>query len=211
MYNEIMKKGPTLNKEKELWTVGHEYIGGIDEAGRGAWAGPVVAAVVVLPKNHRRIKDVDDSKLISPEKRAILYGKITERAVDFGVGIVSHEIITEVGILEATKLAAKEALEMLQNKPTYLLTDFLKLEKHTDIPHEAIVDGDAQIYSISCASIIAKVTRDNIMSALGGDYKKYEFKKHKGYGTKRHQELLAAYGPCDIHRRSFAPIKELLK
>lgn len=209
-YNVVMKKGPTLKREKELWVQGFELIGGIDEAGRGCWAGPVVAAVVVLPKNHRRISGVHDSKLVNKQTRELLYEKITERALDFGVGIVSHQIIDKVGILEATKIAAKEALEMLQDKPHYLLTDFLKLEKHTDIPHEAIVDGDALIYSISCASIIAKVTRDNIMSGLGGEYLNYQFSRNKGYGTKKHQELLEKYGPCDIHRKSYAPIKALL-
>lgn len=205
-----MKKAPTLKREKELWIEGIEYIGGIDEAGRGSWAGPVVAAVVVLPKNHRRISGVHDSKLVDKANREKLYEKITEKAVDFGVGIVSHEVIDQVGILEATKIAAKEAIEMLSYKPHYLLTDFLKLEKQTDIPHEAIVDGDVKVYSISCASIIAKVTRDNIMSCLGGEYKRYEFSRNKGYGTKKHQELLKEHGPCDIHRRSYAPIRELL-
>lgn len=202
-------KPPTLKREKELWETGVEFIVGIDEAGRGAWAGPVVAAAVILPKNHRRITGVHDSKLVTAENRQLLYEKITERALDFGVGIIGHETIDEVGILEATKLAAKEALSMLTYKPEYILNDFLDLKKHVEIPFESIVDGDAKIYSISCASIIAKVTRDNIMKSLGGEYKVYAFSRHKGYGTKKHQELLAKHGPSNIHRKSFAPIKVL--
>jgi ribonuclease HII len=203
-----MIKPPTLKREKELWMSGFELIGGIDEAGRGAWAGPVVAAVVVLPKNHRRISGVHDSKLVKAEERSKIYEKITERALDFGIGVVSHEVINEVGILEATKQAAYEAIQMLEIKPDYLLTDYLKMEKYTDIPHDAIVDGDAKVYSISCASIIAKVTRDNIMKSLGGLYKQYEFGRHKGYGTKKHQELLKIFGPSDIHRKNYEPIRE---
>lgn len=198
---------PDLRREKELWANGVEFIGGIDEAGRGAWAGPVVAAVVVLPKSHRRIKGVHDSKLVTAKERERLYDKITERALDFGIGIVGHEVIEEIGILEATKQAVTEALEMLEIPTEYLLTDYLDLKKYTELPHEPIVSGDQKVYSISCASILAKVTRDNIMNSLGGEYKKYEFNRHKGYGTKKHQELLKLYGPCDIHRKNFAPIK----
>jgi ribonuclease HII len=183
-------------------------VGGIDEAGRGAWAGPVVAAIVVLPKGHRRINGVHDSKLVKADDRRKLYERITERALDFGIGVVSHEVINQIGILEATKVAAFEALQMLKDQPGYLLTDYLKMEKYTDIPHDAIAFGDQKIYSISCASILAKVTRDNIMSSLGGLYKQYEFGRHKGYGTKRHQELLKIFGPSDIHRKNFQPIKE---
>lgn len=200
-------KPPDLKREKIFWANGLELVAGVDEAGRGAWAGPVVAAVVVLPKNHRRISGVCDSKLIKPEKRAILYEKITERALDFGVGIVSQKVIDEINILNATKLAVVQALEMLSVPPEYILADYLDLKKHTEIPFEAIVGGDNKIYSISCASIIAKVTRDNIMSSLGGEYGRYEFYKHKGYGTKRHQLLLEKYGPSDLHRKSYEPIK----
>jgi ribonuclease HII len=203
-------KRPTLTREKELWESGKLLIGGIDEAGRGSWAGPVVAAVVVLPQNHRRITGVHDSKLVNEVNRARLYNIITERALDFGVGIVSNEVIDKIGILNATKLASKQAVEMLASKPDYLLCDALDLRQLVDIEQEAIIKGDQKIYTISCASIIAKVTRDNLMSSLGGNYSVYEFGRHKGYGTKLHQEMLSKYGVSDIHRRSYRPVKELL-
>jgi len=206
-----MKIVPSLKYEKKLWGDGREFVAGIDEAGRGSWAGPVVVAAVVLPRNHRRIKGVMDSKLMTPSSRAELYEKITERALDFGVGIIGHEIIDEIGILEATKLGAKEAVAMLAKRADYLLVDCLDLRKHIDIEQESVIHGDQIIYSISCASIIAKVTRDNLMSSLAGNYSKYEFYKHKGYGTKLHQAKLAEFGICDIHRRSYKPIKAYLE
>lgn len=184
---------------------------GIDEAGRGAWAGPVVVAAVVLPHNHRRISGVMDSKMTTPRKRAELYEKITELATDFGVGIIGHETIDEVGILAATKLGAKEAVAMMSVETDYLLVDCLDLTQHIDLKQESIIHGDQIIYSISCASIIAKVTRDNLMSSLAGGYSKYEFYRHKGYGTKLHQAKLAEYGVSDIHRRSYRPIKAYLE
>lgn len=203
-------KRPTLDREKVLWTSGKLLLAGIDEVGRGAWAGPVVAAAVVLPKHHRRISGVHDSKLVSAKMREQLYEKITERALDFGVGIVSHEVIDQIGILNATKLAAKEAVEMLESQPEHLLCDALDLREQLRIDQEAIIRGDQKVYSISCASIIAKVTRDRLMSALRGEYAIYEFEKHKGYGTKLHQALIAKNGVSNIHRRSYRPIKVFL-
>jgi ribonuclease HII len=205
-----MKIKPTLDQEKKLWAEGLKYIGGIDEAGRGAWAGPVVAAVVILPKMHVQVDSIKDSKLLTPKKRQELYEIITNKNLDFGVGIISHRIIDKVGIGEATKLAAKEAINMLKNQPDYLLTDALDLTSHFSCQQKSVIKGDQKIYSISCASIIAKVTRDNLMSNLGSDYEHYEFYLHKGYGTKRHQELLARYGPSDLHRFSYKPIKRYL-
>jgi len=209
--NEPMRIIPTLKYERRLWKDGRKFVAGIDEAGRGAWAGPVVVAAVVLSPSHRKIAGVMDSKMISPKKRAGLYEKITERVLDFGVGIIGHETIDRVGILEATKLGAKEAVEMLNTKTDFLLIDCLDLRKHIDVEQESIIRGDQIIYSISCASIIAKVTRDNLMSGLAGKYLNYEFYKHKGYGTKLHQARLAEYGVSDIHRRSYKPIKAYLE
>jgi len=203
-------KRPTLDKEKALWKRDKLLVAGIDEAGRGAWAGPVVAAAVVLPRTHRRIAGVHDSKLVSAKVREVLYEKITEQVLDFGVGIVSHDVIDQIGILNATKLAAKEAVEMLKSQPEYLLCDALNLREQLQIDQEAVIHGDQIIYSISCASIVAKVTRDRLMSALTGDYAVYEFEKHKGYGTKLHQALIAKNGVSDIHRRSYKPIKVFL-
>jgi ribonuclease HII len=205
-----MKITPTMKYEKKLWNDGYKYIAGIDEAGRGAWAGPVVVAAVVLPQNHRKIKGVTDSKLISAKKRDELYEKITEQALDFGIGIIDHRTIDRIGILEATRLGAKEAVDMMAKDIDYLLVDCLDLRKHLSIEQESIIHGDQIIYSISCASILAKVTRDNLMSNLAGDYSKYEFYKHKGYGTKLHQAKLAEHGVSGIHRRSYKPIKAYL-
>lgn len=197
-----------MKRERELWKRGKVVVG-IDEAGRGAWAGPVVVAAVILPSRHKQIDGITDSKLMSPTKRAELYEVITDMALDFGVGIVDHQIIDEIGILNATKLGAKEAVAMMKTQSDYLLTDALDLREHIHCEQEAIIKGDQKIYSISCASIIAKVTRDNLMSSLGGEYSKYYFYKHKGYGTKLHQEMLAKHGVSDIHRRSYRPVKAL--
>jgi len=197
-----------MDIEKKLWSQGFLNIGGIDEAGRGSWAGPVVAAVVVLPLKHKQNMQITDSKLVSAKNREKLYSEIIDFAVDYGVGIVSHEIIDKVGILTATKLAAKQAVESLKIKPDYLLTDALDLREYLDVKQEAFIKGDQKIYSISCASIIAKVSRDVIMKELDHEYGIYQFSKHKGYGTALHQELLNTFGPSNIHRKSYAPIKK---
>jgi len=203
-----MKITPTMKRERELWKQGL-VVCGIDEAGRGAWAGPVVVATVILPRRHRQVDGITDSKLMTPARRAKYYELITDFAVDFGVGIIGHDIIDKLGILEATKLGAKEAFEMMKTQADYLLTDALDLNQHIHCEQEAIIKGDQKIYSISCASIIAKVTRDNLMSSLGGEYSKYQFHKHKGYGTKLHQQKLVEHGVSSIHRRSYKPIKVL--
>jgi len=195
-----------MKREKELWKQGRVVVG-IDEAGRGAWAGPVVVAAVILPKGHKQVDGITDSKLMTPAKRAEYYELITDFAVDFGVGIVSHDVIDKVGILEATKLGAREAVSMMTVGGDYILADALDLTKHIECEQEAIIKGDQKVYSISCASVIAKVTRDNLMSALGGEYNKYYFFKHKGYGTKLHQEMLAKHGVSNIHRLSYKPVK----
>jgi ribonuclease HII len=209
MYNGRMKIVPTLEREKELWKLGKLAVG-IDEAGRGAWAGPVVVAAVILPKNHKQVDGITDSKLISPVKRAEYFDLISDFAIDFGVGIVDHQTIDKVGILEATKIGAQQAVAMMKTKSEYLLVDALDLTEHIHCEQESVIKGDQKIYSISCASIIAKVTRDNLMSTLGGEYTKYSFHKHKGYGTKLHQEMLAAHGISNIHRRSYKPIRAYL-
>ena len=201
---------PTLNEENKLWSEGINLIGGIDEAGRGSWAGPVVAAVVILPKTIKKEKYVRDSKLLTPKKRSELYNYIVEKSCDFGVGIIGHRVIDKVGINEATKMAAIDAISMLKVPPEFLLIDAIDLTKHCCISQKSIIKGDQLIYSISCASIIAKVTRDNLMTNLGDEYQKYEFYSHKGYGTKKHQEFLAEYGPCELHRLSYAPLKKYL-
>jgi len=205
-----MKPIPDLKREKELWKDGRLLIG-IDEAGRGAWAGPVVVAAVILPIKHKQVDGITDSKLITSAKRTELYEIITDMALDFGIGIIDHKTIDQIGILNATKLGAKEAVSMMKIKADYMLTDALDLREQIDCEQESIIKGDQKIYSISCASIIAKVTRDNLMSALAGEYSKYSFHKHKGYGTKLHQQKLAEHGVSDIHRRSYKPIKAYLE
>lgn len=206
MYNMAMKITPNMKREKALWRQGR-VVAGIDEAGRGAWAGPVVVAAVILSRKHKQVDGITDSKLMTPAKRAEYYDLITDFATDFGIGIISHEVVDRVGVLEATKLGAKQAVDMMNVTADYLLVDCLDLTKHLGSDQESIIKGDQKIYSISCASIIAKVTRDNLMSSLGGDYSKYYFHKHKGYGTKLHQEMLAEHGVSDIHRRSYKPVK----
>jgi ribonuclease HII len=201
---------PTLDLEKKLWSKGLAVVGGLDEVGRGAWAGPVVTAVVVLPRQHKQIDLVRDSKLLSAKQRQKLYDVIISEADDFGIGIIDHRVIDKVGIGESTKLAARDAVNMLKKPLDYLLVDAIDLSKHCNCQCRAIVKGDQKIYSISCASIVAKVTRDNLMSRLGPDYEKYCFDLHKGYGTKKHQDALCEYGPCDIHRYSYAPIKRYI-
>jgi len=198
-----------MAREQELWKQDRVVVG-IDEAGRGAWAGPVVVAAVILPVGHKQVDGITDSKLMTPLKRAEYYELITDFAQDFGVGIVDHNTIDRMGILEATKFGAKQAVAMMKTKADYLLVDALDLTKHIECEQEAVIKGDQKIYSISCASIIAKVTRDNLMQALGGEYSKYYFNKHKGYGTKLHQEMLAKHGVSDVHRRSYKPIKSYL-
>lgn len=199
---------PNMERERALWKQGRVVVG-IDEAGRGAWAGPVVVVAVILPRKHKQIDGITDSKLLSPAKRAEFYEIVTNMVLDFGVGIVDHQTIDKIGILNATKLGAKQAVAMMKTESDYLLTDALDLREYITCEQEAIIKGDQKIYSISCASIIAKVTRDNLMSALGGEYSKYEFHKHKGYGTKLHQAKLVEHGVSDIHRRSYKPIKAL--
>ena len=201
-----MKITPDMKSEKRLRKLGRIPCG-IDEAGRGAWAGPVVVAAVILPSGHKQIEGITDSKLMTSARRAKFYEIITEVAVDFGVGIIGNEVVDEIGILEATKLGAKEAVAMMKTEPDYLLVDCLDLTKHIECEQVSIIKGDQKIYSISCASIIAKVTRDNLMSTLGGEYAKYGFHKHKGYGTSLHQEMLALHGVSNIHRRSYKPVK----
>ena len=203
-----MKIKPTLKREKELWDEGLSHIGGIDEAGRGAWAGPVVASVVVFSPDHTQIDGVGDSKLVSIKKREELYFKILEEAKDFGVGVINNQIIDDIGIGEATKMAFGKAVDMLSGKPDYLLVDAFGFD--TECRIEPVIKGDQNIYSISCASIISKVFRDNLMKNLDDVYEIYEFSDHKGYGTKKHQDILATFGPCDLHRFSYRPIKGLL-
>ncbi|HEX2220921.1 MAG TPA: ribonuclease HII [Candidatus Limnocylindria bacterium] len=197
-----------MRHERELRLAGYRRIAGLDEVGRGCLAGPVVAAAVVLPDRHR-IKGLRDSKVVPRPKREALYERILDRADAVGVGCVEVEVIDRVNILQATKLAMRQALERLPQAPDHLLIDALSLPV-VELPQRPIIDGDAISASIAAASIVAKVTRDRICDEMEERYPGYGFARHKGYGTRRHYEALLADGPCEWHRRSFAPIRTLL-
>ncbi len=178
------------------------YICGIDEAGRGPLAGPVVVASVIMPRNSM-IEGVNDSKKVSEKKREELYDKIIEEAIAYGVGIIDEKKIDDINILNATKLGLTTSLKELQVKPDLILVDALNKIDTLGIPFKSIIKGDALCYSISAASIIAKVTRDRMMRQWDEVYPMYGFEKHKGYGTKAHIQAIKEYGLCPIHRRSF--------
>ena len=188
--------------EKEYFEKGYNLIAGIDEAGRGPLAGPVVAAAVILPKGCL-IEGVNDSKKLSEKKREKLYDDIIENAIAWGVGIKDNNVIDEINILEATRLAMHEAIENLQVKPDFIFIDAEKKVDTDKIPYLPIIKGDALSISIAAASIIAKVTRDRMMREYDKEYPEYGFEKHKGYGTKVHVEAIKEHGLTPIHRRSF--------
>ena len=202
--NEKEETRLTLLKEYEtnLHKEGIEYVAGIDEAGRGPLAGPVVVAVCIMSENSF-LEGVNDSKKVSEKKRETLYEKIVETAISFGVGIVDEKRIDEINILNATKEALTIAISKLETKPDIILVDALTGIDTLGIPYKAVIKGDATIYSISAASIIAKVTRDRMMKEADKKYPKYGFEKHKGYGTKMHIDAIKEHGLCEIHRRSF--------
>lgn len=197
-----------LKYEKSLYKEGYELIAGCDEAGRGPLAGPVVASAVILPKNYK-LEGLNDSKQLSEKKRNEFYDIIQKDALSIGVGIVDNKKIDEINILEASRLAMNIALDNLKIKPEYILTDAMKLQR--DVPVLAIIHGDALSLNIAAASVIAKVTRDRIMTNLGKEYPEYEFEQHKGYPTKRHIELVKKLGVLDCYRQTFRPISELVK
>lgn len=186
-----------LYKEKNL-----QYICGIDEAGRGPLAGPVVVAACIMPRNSM-IEGVNDSKKVSEKKREELFEIITNEAISYGVGIIDQKEIDRINILNATKEGLTMAVKELNPRPDLIIVDALTKIDTDGIPYESIIKGDAKCYSISCASIIAKVTRDRIMREWDQVYPQYGFIKHKGYGTAAHINAIKKYGPCPIHRKSF--------
>ena len=199
---EISRLNRLKEFERELYNKNIKYIAGIDEAGRGPLAGPVVIGCAVMPKESF-IEYVNDSKKISESKREMLYEKITEEAIAYSTGIIWQEEIDEINILNATKKALTEAIESLKIKPDIILVDALDKIDTKGIPYKSIIKGDAKIYSISCASIIAKVTRDRIIREYDEIYPEYGFAKHKGYGTAKHIQAIKEYGICPLHRKSF--------
>ena len=188
--------------EKELYDKGFEYICGIDEAGRGPLAGPVVVAGVIMPKDSM-IEGVNDSKKVSEKKREKLYDVILEEAISYSVAIIGQDVIDDINILNATKQGVTRVVEELDVKPNLILVDALTHINTKGIPYDSIIKGDAKCYNIAAASIIAKVTRDRIMREWDEIYPQYGFINHKGYGTAKHIEAIKEYGPCPIHRKTF--------
>lgn len=193
---------PDYEFEKAASDSGFSCICGVDEAGRGPLAGPVCAAAVILPVGAV-IEGLDDSKKLTEKKRERLYDIIKETAVAYSVAYGTLEEIETVNILEATYLAMNRAIEGLTVKPDFALIDGNRVPRGIKIPCETIVKGDSKSMSVAAASVLAKVTRDRLMLEYDKKYPEYNFKKHKGYGTKEHTELIKQYGPCEIHRLSF--------
>ncbi len=188
--------------ENQLRSKGFEFICGIDEAGRGPLAGPVVVASVIMPADSI-IEGVNDSKKVSEKKREKLYDLILEEAISYGVGIIGQDEIDDINILNATKKGLTMSLKELDKKPDLIIVDALTHIDTLGIPYESIIKGDAKCYSISAASIIAKVTRDRIMREWDKVYPQYGFATHKGYGTAAHIKAIKEYGPCPLHRKTF--------
>jgi ribonuclease HII len=199
---------PNFNQEDGLRSTGFELIAGLDEAGRGALAGPVVAGAVILSRVSYPswLKLVRDSKELSPRKREFLFDLISREALAVGTGIVPSQVIDSINILQATKLAMMQAVERLPVKANFLLIDRLTLPRCA-LPQKGITKGDKLCFSIACASIVAKVSRDRIMAEFDKIYPGYGFARHKGYGTPEHISSLERLGPSPIHRLSFAPVR----
>jgi len=203
-----------LEIEKEIINLGYPLVAGVDEAGRGPLAGPVVAACVVIDANFKiddELKLVADSKKLSAKNREKLFTVIKEKALSVEISVVGHETIDKINILQASLFAMKKSIEACKNKPDYVLIDGNQKIPGLMTKQQTIISGDAKVFCIAAASIIAKVSRDFLMLQEDKKYPEYQFTKHKGYGTKLHLEALEKYGPCPIHRQSFAPVKKLLQ
>ena len=211
---------PDLRYESALWASGLARVAGLDEAGRGAWAGPVSAGAVILPslpEITKQLNRVRDSKQMSPAERAFWAVEIRVRAFAWGVGMASNEEIDTLGIVPATRLAMRRAIQSIStfdpithlcSAPQHLLIDALRLPD-IDLPQTSLIKGDARSLSIAAASVLAKTARDALMVEFGQEYPRYGFARHKGYGTAAHQTALEQAGPCPIHRFSFAPLKQI--
>ena len=214
---------PSAKIENKLINQGYKNIVGIDEVGRGAIAGPIVAAAVIMPayakasagkpikKKIVRLQNVRDSKQLTKNQREKLFDRLICNCLSWSVGIVHQDMIDEIGIQQANTLAMERALEKLYLtlKPDYLLVDYIKLE-NCKLPQQSIVGGDSRVYLIAAASILAKVVRDAILAAESNKHPYYGFEKHVGYGTTHHIKMIKKHGPCVLHRKSFEPIKSLM-
>lgn len=205
---KVEEKVDLLKFEKELYKQNITLIGGVDEAGRGPLVGPVVAACVILPVNYT-LDGLIDSKQLTEKKRDKFYDIIMKDAISVGVGVVDAKTIDEINILEASRLAMKIAIENLDVKPEFVLSDAMKLT-NIDIPYKDIVHGDALSLSIAAGSVIAKVTRDRMMYELDKKYPEYGFAKHKGYPTKAHLEMIEKYGILENYRFTYKPVRDLI-
>ena len=203
---------PSFTEEKRFEAQGYQLIAGIDESGRGSLAGPVVAAAVILPGNINApwLDQIKDSKMLSPVKREFLFPHIYEMAISVGTGVVHHEVIDAWGIVKATRLAMKLAIDQLSPSPECLLIDYMLLPE-VPLPQKGITDGDRLCFSIACASIVAKVARDRLMIEMDKIYAGYGLAQHKGYGTEEHLSCLCRLGPSLIHRRSFHPVRDIIQ
>ena len=198
------------SNEKRLWNLGYENIAGCDEAGRGPLFGPVVAASVILPHDFV-LEGLNDSKKLSEKKREKYYPIIMEKALAVSVSVVEADEIDKINIYEASRQGMLRATNSLKVKPDYIITDAMPLDGFTSVPHEAIIKGDAKSITIAAASVIAKVTRDRIMYEIDKVHPESEFKKHKGYPTKKHLELIEKYGIIDGYRRTYGPVKKYIE
>lgn len=199
---------PTFKKEKELWGQGYDLVAGIDEVGRGAWAGPIVAAGVIFAKDLK-IKGLNDSKKVLAAKREELAEIIKAKALAWTIQIVEHDVIDDIGVGKANALVIDKVINALDPKPHYLLIDKANVTKYKiRVPWETIIKGDSKICSIAAASIIAKVFRDELMLKLAKMYPEYGFELHKGYGTEFHQNMIKLHDICPIHRKSYRPISQ---
>lgn len=202
---------PTLDIEQSLWDKGYHYIAGIDEVGRGCFAGPVVVGAVIFPKDCDLLEGVADSKLLKPRQREKLAEKIKEFSKSWAIAEISVRDINKVGIGKATQMAFRKAVKSLDTRPDFVVIDAFYINHLNRKRQKPIKDGDKICVSISAASIIAKVYRDKLMKQLHKKYPKYGFAKHKGYGTKQHQEAIRKYGLTRIHRKSFNLQKFLIQ
>jgi ribonuclease HII len=210
----MTKQYPTIDQERALFQAGYRHIAGLDEAGRGAWAGPVAAAAVILPVNEpsllQQMSGVCDSKLCTPRQREQLYGVICSVAISWAVSLIPASRIDQIGIVPATHYAMTKAISQLDPAPDALLIDALSLPK-TDLYQRSVKKGDLKCLSVAAASILAKVTRDQAMISLDRKHPGYGFAAHKGYGTPQHSQALTSLGPLDIHRWYYIPVSRAAK